>query len=196
MDTPGITVQEYTALSGVVSCAVFYDGVKVPASALIGPVNGGWKVITGLLGNERVMFGGRVADTLRSLDDLLALARQDPAGAVGPVGSAPRHRLSELAVRLQACRALVMAAVRATSDGGGARLEAPMAKIVAAELAEEFGMATLELLRPCSRPLGRRGRCPGRRRLRTGPADLHQRRRRRRYQQHPALVARALGLPI
>lgn len=150
MGTPGITVQEYRALSGDVSCAVYYDNVRAADDQVVGEVNGGWKVITGLLANERVMLGGRVADTLRSLDDMLALARTDPEGLAGPPGSARRQRLTDLAVRLQACRALVMEAVRATAAGGGMRLEAPMAKIAAAELAEDFGLATLEIFGPAA----------------------------------------------
>jgi alkylation response protein AidB-like acyl-CoA dehydrogenase len=148
MDTPGITVQRHRALSGEISCTVFYDDVRVPDSARVGEVNGGWKVITDALAGERVLMGGIAASLRRQLDDLLEVVRADPAGTVGPRGSAARAKLSELAVTLQANRALVAAAIGATASGGGARLEAPMAGVLGGELAEAFGEAMLDILGP------------------------------------------------
>jgi alkylation response protein AidB-like acyl-CoA dehydrogenase len=148
MNTPGITVQQHRALSGEISCTVFYDDVRVPDSARVGPVNGGWKVITDALAGERVLMGGIAASLRRQLDDLLAIVRADTGGTVGPRGSAARARLAELAVTLQANRALVAAAIGATASGGGARLEAPMAGVLGGELAEAFGEAMLDILGP------------------------------------------------
>jgi len=148
MDTPGITVQQHRALSGEISCTVFYDDVRVPDSARVGEVNGGWKIITDALAGERVLMGGIAASLRRQLDDLLEFVRADPAGTVGPRGSAARAKLGELAVTLQANRALVAAAIGATASGGGARLEAPMAGVLGGELAEAFGEAMLDILGP------------------------------------------------
>ena len=61
MDTPGITVQQHRALSGEISCTVFYDDVRVPDSARVGEVNGGWKVITDALVGERIIMGNIAA---------------------------------------------------------------------------------------------------------------------------------------
>jgi alkylation response protein AidB-like acyl-CoA dehydrogenase len=148
MDTPGITVQQHRGLSGEVSCTVFYDDVRVPDAARVGAVNGGWKVITDALAGERVVMGGIGAGLLRQLDDLLAVVCTDPDTWVGPRGSARRARLGELAVTLQASRALTAAAIGATAAGGGARLEAPMAGVLGGELAEAFGEAMLDILGP------------------------------------------------
>jgi alkylation response protein AidB-like acyl-CoA dehydrogenase len=148
MDTPGITVQQHRALSGEISCTVFYDDVRVPDAARVGEVNGGWKVITDALAGERVVMGGIAASMLRQLDDLLAWVRADPVARVGPRGSAAREQLGELAVTLQANRALVAAAIAATATGGGARLEAPMAGVLGGELAETFGETLLDILGP------------------------------------------------
>jgi alkylation response protein AidB-like acyl-CoA dehydrogenase len=148
MDTPGITVQQHRALSGEISCTVFYDDVRVPDTVRVGEVNGGWKVITDALAGERVLMGGIAASLRRQLDDLLTVVREDPDGWIGPRGSAARAKLSEVAVTLQANRALVAAAIGATAAGGGARLEAPMAGVLGGELAEEFGEALLDILGP------------------------------------------------
>jgi alkylation response protein AidB-like acyl-CoA dehydrogenase len=148
MDTPGITVQQHRALSGEISCTVFYDDVRVPDAARVGAVNGGWKVITDALAGERVVMGGIAASMLRQLDDLLTWVRADPVARVGPRGSAARAKLGELAATLQANRALVAAAIAATATGDGARLEAPMAAVLGGELAETFGETLLDILGP------------------------------------------------
>lgn len=148
MDTPGITIAQHRALSGEISCTVFYDDVRVPDSARVGEVNGGWKVITDALAGERVVMGGIAASMLRQLDDLLGWLRADPVERAGPRGSATRAKLGELAVTLQANRALVAAAIAATAVGRGARLEAPMAGVLGGELAETFGQTLLDIIGP------------------------------------------------
>jgi alkylation response protein AidB-like acyl-CoA dehydrogenase len=149
MDTPGITVQQHRALSGEISCSVFYDDVRIPDSDRVGEVNGGWAVITDALAGERITMGGIAAALHRQLDNLLDLVRTDVEGTVGPRGSARRQRLGTVAVAIQATRALVAAAIGATGDAnGGGRLEAPMAGVLGGETAEEFGEAVLEILGP------------------------------------------------
>ncbi|MDQ0382778.1 acyl-CoA dehydrogenase family protein [Amycolatopsis thermophila] len=148
MDTPGITVQQHRALSGEISCTVFYDDVRVPDSARVGEVNGGWKVITDALAGERITMGNIAAALHRQLDDLLAEIRADVDGTVGPRGSGRRALLGRVAVAIQATRALVSAAIDATGQGRGARLEAPMAGVLGGETAEAFGEAALEILGP------------------------------------------------
>jgi alkylation response protein AidB-like acyl-CoA dehydrogenase len=150
MDTPGITLVRHRALSGEISCTVTYDGVRVPDSARVGAVNGGWPVITDALAGERVVMGGIAAALHRQLDDLVDAARADPGAVLGSRGSAARERLSGLAVRVQATRALVGAAVEAIEGAGGTRLEAPMAAVLGGELAEDFGEAALDILGPAA----------------------------------------------
>ena len=90
MHTPGVTIQQHTALSGEVSCTVFYDNVRVPDSARVGEVNGGWAVIVDALAGERITMGNIAAALHRQLDDLLDFVRRDPVRLVGPRGSAKR----------------------------------------------------------------------------------------------------------
>ncbi|MGW0808989.1 acyl-CoA dehydrogenase family protein [Nonomuraea sp. NPDC002799] len=146
MDTPGITVQQHRALSGEISCTVFYDDVRVPDGMRVGEVNGGWRVITDALAGERITMGNIAAALHRQLDDLLDVVRTDPEQVVGLRGSARRARLRDLAVGVQACRALVASAIQASGDGS--RLHAPMAGVMGGELAEEFGEAVLDILGP------------------------------------------------
>ncbi|MET0736266.1 MAG: acyl-CoA dehydrogenase family protein, partial [Microbacterium sp.] len=58
MDTPGISVRPIrTAGPSVESfCEVFFDDVAVPASHLLGDLDGGWRVAVSALGHERDMI--------------------------------------------------------------------------------------------------------------------------------------------
>jgi alkylation response protein AidB-like acyl-CoA dehydrogenase len=150
LDRPGFERQQHRALSGEISCSTFFDDFRIPDSDRVGEVNGGWKVITTALAQERVMMANAAAEILRLLDDMLAEIGKDPNGTVGGRGSAKRALITELAARLQAARVLVNASVRATSTGGGARLEAPMAKIIASLLHEDFGEAALRIFGPAA----------------------------------------------
>ncbi|WP_310962483.1 acyl-CoA dehydrogenase family protein [Nocardioides terrisoli] len=143
----GWEAQQHVALSGEISCTTFFDDFRVPDSDRIGEVNGGWKVIGEALAQERIAMANIAAECLRLLEDLLAATRDRP-DVVGPVGSAARATITQLSARVQAARVLVAASVRATAAGGGARLEAPMAKVVAASLYEDFGVSALGLLGP------------------------------------------------
>ena len=46
-----------SGLNGHRANVVFFDDVKLPADALVGPENGGWKLITDALAFERVTLG-------------------------------------------------------------------------------------------------------------------------------------------
>ena len=146
---PGWSAQQHRGLSGEISCSTFFDDVRISDAWRIGDVNGGWKVITDALAGERSVMAGISAELHRELDDLLEALRRDPERA-GPRGSAARATITELAARLQATRTLVAASVRATTGGTGARLEAPMAKIMGAELYEDLSHRAIDLLGPAA----------------------------------------------
>jgi len=159
MDTPGITVQQHTALSGEISCTVFYDGVRVPDSCRVGEVNGGWRVITDALTAERVVMGGVAATLRRHFDEMVAELR-DRVRADGTVDALDRDRIGWVAARLQAARALVLRATRlmgadAGSHGSDARIAGPMAAVLSGDLAEEMGRVCLDVLGPRSTLAGR-----------------------------------------
>ncbi|WP_418064039.1 acyl-CoA dehydrogenase family protein [Pimelobacter simplex] len=159
MDTPGITVQQHVALSGEISCTVFYDGVRVPDSARVGEVHGGWKVITDALTAERVVMGGVAATLRRHFDETLALLRARVA-AGGEVDALDRDRIAWVAARLQAARALVLRATRSmggtgSGSAGDARIAGPMAAVLSGDLAEELGRTCLDVLGPEAALAGR-----------------------------------------
>ena len=54
MKSPGVKAEPMNLLSEHDICTTFYDNVRVPASALVGGENQGWKLITSQLNHERV----------------------------------------------------------------------------------------------------------------------------------------------
>src|SRR5690606_19061196 len=46
MDAPGITIHPAKTMYDGSFSNIFYDNVRIPADALIGPVNEGWRVLT------------------------------------------------------------------------------------------------------------------------------------------------------
>lgn len=62
-DAPGFSWSPIQAVGGMVVTATYYSGVRVPASAVVGEVNGGWRLITHQLNHERIglaALGGRM----------------------------------------------------------------------------------------------------------------------------------------
>ncbi len=51
---PGFSCTPIVTVGGVATTASYYDGVRVPHSALVGELNEGWRLITGQLNHERV----------------------------------------------------------------------------------------------------------------------------------------------
>ena len=70
--------------------ATYYNDVRVPADMLVGEENGGWRLITTQLNNERVMLGpaGRIAGIY---DRLHAWASKPGGDGVTPIDHARRQ---------------------------------------------------------------------------------------------------------
>jgi alkylation response protein AidB-like acyl-CoA dehydrogenase len=51
---PGFSCTPLVTVGGVATTASYYDNVRVPATAVVGEVNEGWRLITGQLNHERV----------------------------------------------------------------------------------------------------------------------------------------------
>jgi alkylation response protein AidB-like acyl-CoA dehydrogenase len=59
LDAPGVTIEPITQVNGNHTfCQEFFDDVVLPLDAVVGDVDGGWKVATALLAHEREGVGG------------------------------------------------------------------------------------------------------------------------------------------
>ena len=76
MSLPGIEVRPLVALNGESDFAeVFFSDVRVPADALLGPVNGGWRIATTTLSHERAGAARLYTEMQVRLAELVADSR-------------------------------------------------------------------------------------------------------------------------
>ncbi len=78
MDTPGIEVRPLTHITGQADFAeVFFTDVEVPASNLVGPLDGGWAITQGSLAHERAgLWVEGVARLEQTVGALVELAKK------------------------------------------------------------------------------------------------------------------------
>jgi len=138
-DAPGVTITPIrTAPGGDDFCEVFLDDVELPAEALLGPVNAGWKVAITVLMNERYALSG-MGIPVGSLIEL--------AGRSG-VLSDPRVRddIVDLYSEAQVIRALTARSLEALRQGREPGPEGSVTKLLSAQAAMDLGQAVERLL--------------------------------------------------
>ncbi|MEW2566036.1 acyl-CoA dehydrogenase family protein [Streptomyces sp. NPDC047070] len=136
-DAPGFSWTPIETVGGLTTTATYYDGIRVPASRLVGEENGGWGLITNQLNHERVALAalGMQAEDFY----LAALAAASVPDRVTGRRRADepwvRSRLAEVHARLAATRLLNW---RLVGDVGAGRLapgDASGVKVVGTESA-------------------------------------------------------------
>ncbi len=181
MHAPGVTVRPLKVATGAAPFnEVFFDQVRLPADAVIGEVNDGWRAAVVMLRNERVAIGTMAAPRTSPLsyDSLSGLAARLGTGADPGLS----RKLAELYARersVQLFGQLLREEAMAGRDPGP---RGSVAKLAGAEL----GIF--------ASPGGRRGARPGggrvRQRRRQGGAQRDDQRTgrldRRRHQRDPA----------
>ncbi len=143
MTTPGFDVRPLRQMTGASHFSeVFLDQVRIPASDVLGDVDGGWPVAITTLSNERGLIAGgnRSSDAVA----LLELARTR-GRATDPV---LRQALIDCWSRQQIQRYLGLRTQTALSQGRAPGPETSVMKLFAAEYLRRLGDAALELLGP------------------------------------------------
>ncbi|MGO9030104.1 MAG: acyl-CoA dehydrogenase family protein [Acidimicrobiales bacterium] len=79
---PGFSCTPIVTVGGVATTASYYDGVRVPHTALVGELNGGWRLITGQLNHERVGLAAVSALAHRLWAEVAAWALDNGLGDV------------------------------------------------------------------------------------------------------------------
>ncbi len=94
---PGFSCTPIVTVGGVATTASYYDGVRVPHSALVGELNEGWRLITGQLNHERVGLAAVGALAHRLWAEVAEWALANDLGDVGWVQAdlARSHALLE-----------------------------------------------------------------------------------------------------
>ncbi len=126
---PGVTIKPILNLAGEHHFnEIFFDGVRVPKTALIGEKNRGWYQIAAQLdyersGLERLMSNYRLFTDLKDFVKEQHRQRQDP-----PRYEAVKNRLAELEVEFEVGRLLIYRVAWLLSSGKVPNYEAAMAK--------------------------------------------------------------------
>ncbi|MGE8318603.1 MAG: acyl-CoA dehydrogenase family protein [Comamonas sp.] len=90
---------------GVYTAATYYDNVQVPASRLVGPLHGGWKLITAQLNHERLGLGAWSDKVFGPFTRVLQWAKaRDEDGCRAMDQAWVRRSLAECYARLEAQR--------------------------------------------------------------------------------------------
>ncbi|HEX2539683.1 MAG TPA: acyl-CoA dehydrogenase [Caldimonas sp.] len=150
MDTPGISVTPATTMYDGSFANIFYDDVRVPADALVGPLNGGWKVLTDALANERGLVGGGIVLKVAHAFDLLCRDVREsssPSGALRD-DAVVRDRIATLAAEIEVGRRLMIHCAELATGGTTPPELGAISKVFSGELMERFGEAALDLLGP------------------------------------------------
>jgi hypothetical protein len=152
MSLPGVEVRPLVTLNGDADFAeVFFDDVRVPADALLGPVNDGWQIATTTLSHERAGAARLYTEMQVRLADLVADLAQCPQRGVNagrPVLDDPTtlRRLGEIALRIKYLEVLCHRSISAILHGGDAFGSASLAKTIWSEVGQDIAALAFDLL--------------------------------------------------
>jgi 3-oxocholest-4-en-26-oyl-CoA dehydrogenase alpha subunit len=149
-DVPGFSWTPVRTMAGLTTSATFYRDVRVPRTALIGPENGGWPLITNQLNHERVALtsAAPLRYALREVRDWARDAR-GPAG--GRLIDAEWVRLNLARVHAQTeVLWLMNAQVASGAEQGVSPADASASKVYGTELATEAYRLLMEVLGPAA----------------------------------------------
>jgi alkylation response protein AidB-like acyl-CoA dehydrogenase len=150
MRLPGIEARPLVTLNGAADFAeVFFNDVRIPADALLGPLNAGWQVATTTLSHERAGAARLYAQMQVQLSDLVAdLARHTVDGKPALEDGSTLRRLGDVALRIKYLELLCKRSISAMLNGGDALGSASLAKSVWAELGQELAELAYDVLGP------------------------------------------------
>ncbi|QBX55958.1 acyl-CoA dehydrogenase [Nocardioides seonyuensis] len=149
-DTPGIEMREVVTMEARTCNDVFFDNVRVPASAVVGTPGQGWGHLMRGLSVERMIIAAfSIGAARRSLEDAIAYMRQrDAFGQSISNFQALRHRVADLATDIATTRSFIYDVAQAIDDGVESDLaqDSAMAKMRATEVAKDTALAAMQLM--------------------------------------------------
>ncbi len=133
---------------GVESCELVFEGLRVPATSLLGDVEGkGFSQMMRGLEVGRLQVAGRALGVARAaIDDSLRYAQDRQSFGV-PIWKhqSVGNYLAEMGTKLTAARQLTLYAARRFDAGQRADMEAGMAKLFASETAMEIALDAVRI---------------------------------------------------
>jgi len=146
MSAPGIEARPLVTLDGAADFAeVFFNHVRVPADALLGPLNKGWQVATTTLSFERAGAARLYAEMQLRLSDLVDDLAGNDCALDDP---STLRRLGELDVRIKNLEVLCQRSISAGMHGDDAFATASLAKSVWGEIGKDLAALAFDTLDP------------------------------------------------
>ena len=148
MHAPGIDIKPATTMYDGSFANIFYDNVRVPADALLGEVDGGWKVLTSGLATERGLVGGGIVLKVAHAFELLCglIGESEIDGKPMREDALVRDRIAQFAAEIEVGRQLMMHCAELAGSGPTPPEYGAMSKVFSGELMERFYEAALEIL--------------------------------------------------
>lgn len=151
-DNPGLRIHPIHTMGGAEVNDLYFTDAFVPDSGLVGVEGGGWKqVMAGLNGERLVCAAQGLGMAQRTFDDLLSyVSERKQFGA--PVGSfqAMRHRIADLAIEIDAARALTYNTVYNIESGIGTPDQwvraTSMSKVKVTETAKKVALEGVQMM--------------------------------------------------
>ncbi|MDZ4268484.1 MAG: acyl-CoA dehydrogenase family protein [Mycobacterium sp.] len=147
MSSPGIEARPLVTLNGDSDFAeVFFNDVRVPADALLGPLNRGWQVATTTLSFERAAAARLYAEMQVRLRDLVEDLRHSTRCPLDDPSTL--RRLGELDVRIKNLEVLCQRSISSSMHGGDGFATASLAKSVWGEIGKDMATLAFDTLDP------------------------------------------------
>lgn len=148
MLTPGIEVRPLKTLTGACEFAeIFFDNVRVPKSALLGPLHQGWKVAMNTLSNERAGVANIHLNLRKKITDLISEAKNKTEDGI-PVSKNPvvRQKLAKVYLMGEMQKALANVTIAAAANGKPPGAESSLIKITWAEIEDLLAETSAQIL--------------------------------------------------
>ncbi|MGI5241960.1 acyl-CoA dehydrogenase family protein [Dactylosporangium sp. CA-139066] len=149
-DAPGLRISAIDTMGGREVNDLYFTDCRVPATAVVGTPDEGWKQLMAGLNVERLILAAMMLGTgRRAFDDVLAYIRQRRQFG-RPIGSFQvlRHRMADLATEIECARLLVYdTAALVDRDPAAIRpRESSMAKLKATETARRVALDAMQMM--------------------------------------------------
>ena len=117
-EAPGVDVQRTTLVDSRNAANISFDGVQVPASALVGELDQGWQVLEPVLDRGRVAIAAELMGLcLEAFERTVAyLKEREQFGALIGSFQALQHRASHMQSEIELCRSVILQALSTVDE--------------------------------------------------------------------------------
>jgi 3-oxochol-4-en-24-oyl-CoA dehydrogenase len=140
MDTPGLTRRPIKQINGEAEFAeLFFEDMSVPKSALLGPLNEGWRVTMATLGFERA---GVISIAGKLVDEVMGMVHSPAVSTATPI---LRHRVLDTYMSARILQWMGNRALANINDAAAAGAAASLIKQTFSLLSQEFAEVSADL---------------------------------------------------